>query len=76
MAKHFRVIDLRSATIQPERIVVAGTAEQAGYQVFGTELVRSGTRSDLVARVYWHRPGQAMNMVRLYRRPGPNPSAR
>ena len=63
----YRVIDLRTQAIDPEpRIVRASSPEGAAAAVLGFELVRSGRRSDLRARVYFRNPGQPVSMVRLY----------
>jgi hypothetical protein len=70
MAITFRVVDMRSDSIDPPETIIAGarSPEDAGRQALGVELVRSGQRKDLIARVYWQTPGQPVNMVRLYRR--------
>lgn len=63
----YRVMDLRSDTIDIlEHNVPAKSPEDAARTVLGLELVRSGRKPDLVARVYWQTDGQPMNMVRLY----------
>lgn len=75
MQKQFRVVDLRSDLIDPdERVVEATSPEAAATAVLGLDVVRSGSKRDLVARVYWRLPDQPTNMVRLYRRVG-EPSA-
>lgn len=69
MPKQYRVIDVTAALTEPgEQIVEAGSPESAASQLLGIELVRSGAKTDLMARVYWQLPGQPTNMVRLYRR--------
>lgn len=67
MSEHYRVLDL-SATEQPEQTVQARSPEAAASQVLGMEVVRSGAKRDLMARVYWQVAGRPLNMVRLYRR--------
>lgn len=64
----YRVVDLRSIIIDPTEIIVecSGLPEKAAKEALGLDLVRSGNRADLVARVYWQYPGSATNMVRLY----------
>lgn len=65
MVKHFRVVDLRGGDLD----IVIGDAvspEQAAYKALGLELVRSGPKRALVAKVYWQPIGQALTMVRLY----------
>ncbi|MFD2648842.1 hypothetical protein ACFSX5_13715 [Devosia albogilva] len=62
----FEVIDLLSDGIVPGINVEAVTPEEAVLRALGVEVKRNGTRRDLVARVYWHTPGNT-NMVRLYR---------
>ncbi|HTO28478.1 MAG TPA: hypothetical protein VL017_07790 [Devosia sp.] len=70
MAITYRVVDVRSDVIDPTEITITGarTPEDAARQALDLDLVRSGQRKDLVARVYWQAPDQPMNMVRLYRR--------
>ena len=72
MTNEFRVIDLRSDVIEPEPLIVQGarSPELAAQSVLGEELVRSGAKKDLVARVYWTSPGQPTSMVRLYSKVG------
>lgn len=63
----FRVIDLRSGTIEPESLVDARSPEDAALQALGEKGVRGGqNRNRLICRVYWSQDGQT-NMVRLYR---------
>jgi hypothetical protein len=70
----FRIIDLRSDQIDPViRFVEASSPEAAAHQVLGQEVVRSGSKKDLIARAYWQQTGHVTNMVRLYRRVGPAP---
>lgn len=73
MPTSYRVIDLRLAAPDPataEEIIVEGakSPEAAARQALGVELVRSGSRKDLAARVYWQLTPEATNMVRLYTR--------
>lgn len=65
---NYRVIDLRTDTVQPQEIIIEGenSPERAALKALGLELVRSGSNRDLKARVYWQAAGQPMNMVRLY----------
>jgi hypothetical protein len=69
MSNSYRVVDLRSAAIDPADIIVNGakTPEAAAEAALGVKLVRSGAKKDLVARVYWQPPGQPITMVRLYK---------
>jgi hypothetical protein len=62
----FEVVDLLSGGIVPRINVEAATPEEAVLSALGVEVKRNGKRRDLVARVYWHTPGNT-NMVRLYR---------
>jgi hypothetical protein len=66
----YRVVDVRSDIIDPQETIITGarTPEDAARQALDLDVVRSGQRKDLVARVYWQPSGQPMNMVRLYRR--------
>lgn len=70
MAITYRVVDLRTDAIDPTETIVetARSPEDAGRQVLGVDVVRSGHRKDLVARVYWQPMGQPVTMVRLYGR--------
>jgi len=51
-------------------IVIEGarSPEEAAREALGMELVRSGARRDMVAKVYWQPIGQPLTMVRLYAR--------
>lgn len=63
----YRVIDLATETIEPEaKIVDAMSPEHAAQLALGVDLVRSGARRNLRARVYSESPGQPKSMVRLY----------
>lgn len=65
----FRVIDLQTEAIDPNEIVVhAASPEDAARRALGADLVRSGAKRDLRARVYFTHPGAALSMVRLYAR--------
>jgi hypothetical protein len=67
----FRIVDLRANLIDPEPIFqIARSPETAVTEALGLDVVRSGSKKDLVARAYWSTDGQATNMVRLYRRIG------
>ncbi len=65
----FKVIDLQPDRIDLEpKTVEATTAEDAAHIALGVDLVRSGPKQNLRARVYFQHPGQPMTMVRLYSR--------
>lgn len=67
MSIEYRVIDLASSAIDPdERIVQSTSPERAVLEALGVEMVRSGPKRDLRARVYFQYPGQPLSMVRLY----------
>lgn len=71
MAKSFRVVDLRADSSGIDLGLVDGvqSPEVAALKVMGVDLVRSGARSDLVAKVYFkNKEAESLNMVRLYRR--------
>ena len=74
MVKVFRVVDLRSSDLDIE-IEGAQTPEEAARQALGIEVVRSGSRRDLVAKVYWQPLGQPLTMVRLYMKADSAPHA-
>jgi phage-related baseplate assembly protein len=61
----FRIIDLRSTTIEPELHAEAKSPEQAAESALGMKLVRAGHPRNLVCRVYWQ-DAASTNMVRLY----------
>jgi hypothetical protein len=65
---HYRVVDARGSTIQGEHEVTATSPEAAAKAALGIDLVRSGRRNDLVARIYWQERGNPTTMVRLYSR--------
>lgn len=69
MTKSFRVVDLRQdALVIDTDIIVEGvlSPEAAVRDVLGIQVVRSGAKRDLVAKVYWQPVGQPLTMVRLY----------
>ena len=69
MTKSFRVVDLRQdALVIDTDIIVEGvqSPEAAVRDVLGIQVVRSGAKRDLVAKVYWQPIGQPLTMVRLY----------
>jgi hypothetical protein len=67
MATEYRVIDLQTETIDPEpKTVKASSPEEAVRLALGLDLVRSGSKRDLRARVYCQYPGRPTTMVRLY----------
>ena len=70
MAITYRVIDVRTDVIDSAEITISGarSPEDAVRHALGLEVVRSGHRKDLVARVYWQPTGQPVTMVRLYTR--------
>ena len=70
MATQYRVLDLRPALQDVQQLVVEGvkSPEAAARQALGIDLVRSGSKKDLVAQVYWQLAPDSTNMVRLYSR--------
>lgn len=70
MATPYRVRDLRITDGGPPEIIIDGvkSPEAAVKKALGLDLVRSGSRKDLVAQVYWQLAPEATNMVRLYAR--------
>lgn len=68
----YRVVDARGQTIAGEHTVSANTPEAAARQALGMDLVRSGRKADLVARIYWQLNDEPKNMVRLYSRAAMN----
>ncbi|MET3925536.1 hypothetical protein [Devosia sp. 2618] len=68
MSVKHRVVDLRSGIIDPHEIIVEGarSPEDAVRQALGCDLVRSGQKRHLAARVYFQLPDQPVSMVRLY----------
>lgn len=74
MTKSFRVVDLRhDALVADTDIIVEGvqSPEAAVRDVLGIQVVRSGAKRDLVAKVYWQPLGQPLTMVRLYAKADP-----
>ena len=49
-----------------DAIIDSGSPEEAARRVLGIAVVRSGSKRDLVAKVYWQPVGQPLTMVRLY----------
>ena len=72
MTRTYRVVDLRTGIAVPSEIIVEGenSPERAAKKALGLDLVRSGSKRDLTARVYWQVPDQPLNMVRLYTKSG------
>lgn len=69
MAFSFRVVDLTNDIVEMDQVVEGvGSPEAAARQVLGIDVMRSGAKADLVARVYWQPMGSPMSMVRPYRR--------
>ena len=64
----FRVVDARLNTQASDVTAEASSPEGAARSALGLDLVRSGQKEDLAARVYWSDKGQPMRMVRLYLR--------
>lgn len=65
MAKNFRVVDLRP---QGKEVVIEGASspDDAARKALGIDVVRSGAKKDLVAKVYWQPMEQPLTMVRMY----------
>lgn len=67
MPTQYRIIDLATGAVDPQELIVqANSPERAVLVALGVEVVRSGSRRDLRARVYFQHPGQPVSMVRLY----------
>lgn len=68
----YRVVDLRTTTIDALDIVIEGVSspEEAARRALDMDVVRSGPKHALVARVYWQLASGPVNMVRLYQRIG------
>jgi hypothetical protein len=67
MTINYRVFDARAIIpVPPDILVEASTPEAAAKSALGIDLVQHGNPTDLVARVYWKRPGEALRMARLY----------
>lgn len=69
MATSYRVVDRRPTAEGAQDIIIEGvkSPEAAAKDALGLDLVRSGSRKELVAQVYWTL-GEGTNMVRLYNR--------
>lgn len=66
--RKYRVIDVRSDVIEPEKIVNAHSPEDAALQALGERAIRAGqSRNRIVCRVYWQDADGLTNMVSLYR---------
>lgn len=72
MTMTYRVIDLRTDMVDLNEIIVEGetSPERAAMKALGLDLMRSGNKRDLTARVYWQAAGHPLNMVRLYAKAG------
>jgi hypothetical protein len=67
MATDYRVVDLRQDPAATDGVAIgASSPEAAALRVLGIELVRSGARNELAAKVYWQIDDHPVNMVRLY----------
>lgn len=68
MTLEYRVVDLRADSDTEGDVIIEGarTPEDAAREALGLKLIRSGSKRDLAARVYWQHSGQPLNMVRLY----------
>ena len=64
----FRVVNLLEEEGPKEVLVKARTPEEAAKKVLGLDLVRSARASIVGAKVYFHHPGTAPSVVRLYLR--------
>lgn len=65
----YSIIDLHNILTSSDGVVVEATSpEKAAAALFGEELVRSGARRELRAKVYFQHPGQVRSMVRLYQK--------
>lgn len=65
--KQYRIVDVQTEKIGSDpQIVEALSPERAAAIALGVELLRSGSMSDLRARVYYQVPGEPECMVRLY----------
>jgi hypothetical protein len=67
----YRVTDLRPEAENEFDIVIesARSPEDAAQQALGCEVVRSGAKANLIARVHWERIGQVELGVYLYLKP-------
>lgn len=66
----FRIIDLRTPTVEAELHADAKSPELAAEHALGLKLVRAGHPRNLVCRVYWQEATNT-NMVRLYSKSQP-----
>ena len=68
MTLAYRVVDLRVDSNTPGDVIIEGarTPEDAAREALGLKLIRSGSKRDLAARVYWQHSGQPLNMERRY----------
>lgn len=69
MTRSFRVVDLRQPAVLAGTDIIINdvqSPEAAAREALGIQVVRSGARRDLVAKVYWQPLGQPLTMVRLY----------
>ncbi|MDB5473983.1 MAG: hypothetical protein JWP99_1286 [Devosia sp.] len=68
MTLAYRVVNLRVDPSTAAEFIIEGarTPEDAAREALGLRLIRSGSKRDLAARVYWQHVGQPLNMVRLY----------
>ena len=72
MAITYRVVDIRGDVIDPKETLITGarTPEDAVREALKLEVVRSGQRKDMVARVYGHSRHLAEDP--LFRQLGPH----
>lgn len=69
MTNLYEVLDIRPSGSGERRSIRCFSPEAAASQILGLDLVRSGSPSQLTAKVYWHKEEEAAeNVVRLYRR--------
>ncbi|WEK03220.1 MAG: hypothetical protein P0Y65_13530 [Candidatus Devosia phytovorans] len=69
MKRSFRVVDLQDDAAGVELGKFEGASpELAARSALNLDVVRSGARADLVAKVYFENVDGAINMVRMYRR--------
>lgn len=63
--EEFRIVDLRDASSGVERVVIDKTPEGAACGALKLLLIRAGSPSRLLCKVYWT-SDEVTNMVRLY----------